>query len=811
MITLDSLKFYDVDFVGGTGGGVSYFNGGILNRMKAVIELTCFRGLEDVDLVFDSATKKITYDPTTGYYNFKEQGWDNVINVEVDGTSSNDGSYTIAEVSDFYIIVNESVVNETAAACNLYDATPVTDIDLYYNLVRSVVTPQNYSSLSDLNAIQRYTATGLDASDTGTTVSFKVNSSSFGWVSNPLTGSTDALVTIIGDGITDFRQSFIIEQTFSVALFWRAEFFQNFVNGIMPQGYYPQKYVCRIDARAGTANVLHTGVDEQTNGTGTWFDQNNIGGLPDVYVDQVIYNNGDTDVLDFTIDNTVAIVLKSRGGLFQTGGPNTKFAIDFLYCSLDPNRYTNTGERTLRQNLLNDRVVIATNSAATDGEFFGTAYQVLEDVQVSTFAAGSVTIVLSVNFSDEIKELLSSVGDNDRLYAFAITTQDITITTSAQSSRVAVLCDYQNMVYDRRDADLLEVSNFQCYNFPNLSAGNHDMVIATEGQPVLVRVPFTVAVDEVDGVQPVLTNSAVAVVAVKSGEDDFVLDSFTIDAANAKRIDTAQYVNTTISRNFASPAGPYNEASLVRYGVLDTSTKAGYLFSFGFAFRYEDWYSLVPNPFNLVNANEQWSELIGDGWTLKVRFTATVKGYDGFDTNFVAYTDMELAESNIESDVKFYNEAGLEVETILIGERTLIKTTFTGDLVPPMGTTNLYGFLFLDYIDTGGVAKRRTINSYSDSEQGSPFTAGFADPNADFNYSSDNAMLNVYINPLDPTDITAEMLTWYDETVDSWGANGLQPVVGVQAGFLGTYFHMILENGNGMLYEDGNQMIYETL
>lgn len=810
MITINDIKFYDVDFVGTGGGGVNYLNGGIFNKLQVVMEIACERSLKDVDLEFVAADKTITYNPANGYYNFIEEGWAVGRTIEVTGTGSNDGTYTIAAVTPYVVTVVEALTDESATNCNVYDTTPVTDIDLLYNLLANGVN-DTYRSLTDTNALQRFTATGLDASDTMTEVSFSVNSNSYGWVTNNLTGAdTNSEVKIVGDGITDFVQSFIITQTFTIAPFWIAQQFNNLVNGITPD-IYPLRYLCQIDARNETPEVIHTGGVSSTNGIGTWFDANNIGGLPDVYVSDITYQTADGAVekLDFTKENTVRITLNSRSSCFANSPSETIFAVDFFYAPLNSDRYTAT-ETTLRQNLLNDRVVINTTSAATDGQYFGTDYQVLKDVVIDDFSSSQLVVELKIDFATAIKDFLTGLSLENRCYGIVVTTQDIAVSTTAQSSRVSVLCDFQNMTYDPRNADLLEVGDFVCYSFPQTVSGSHNNLLAMSGQPCIAQMPFQVLGTAVDGVTPTLMSAGMAIVMAKEGEDDFVLEQYTFDASQAKKINGIQTIDSSVLRGYVTYDGdPFNIISLQRNEVGDSGDLKGFVLSYAFVPRYEYWYSITPNPFDLENATEYWKELVQDGWEPKVRFNASVKGYDDFITEFDAYTDLTIQDGEVTVDIKYYNETGYEVGALLKGTRTLIQATFTGDLTTPSGFDNLYGFLFVDYVTTGGTTKRRTASSINTGESDTPFTAGYADPDADFSYTG-NATLNVYINPLDPTDITAKLLTWYDETVDNWGVSGLTPLVVAQAGFYAEPSFMAFEDGDDMEFEDETLMVYNS-
>src|SRR3972149_7212817 len=220
-VVVTSKSFTD-EFTGTGGGGVSYLNGGVLSKMEATIDFYSFLAAQNKILTFDAATKTITNSNETDTSSFLDdetllgKGFKVGMIIAVEGTVSNNGAYTITAVEERIITVAEALINETDTDCSIFDDTPITALDLYYNLIENKL-PESYLSLTDRDAIQRFTVDGIDATVTGTTKHMMISSSSFGWVTNtltnPITGSTNE-VTIVGMGITAHKQKFRIKQKF---------------------------------------------------------------------------------------------------------------------------------------------------------------------------------------------------------------------------------------------------------------------------------------------------------------------------------------------------------------------------------------------------------------------------------------------------------------------------------------------------------------------------------------------------------------------------------------------------------------------
>jgi len=819
-VVITSRTFYD-EFTDTGGGGVTYLNGGIGNRMKCVIEFYTFLGKENSRMVFDSATKTITNGNRLDTTNFISDGWLVGMTIDVIGTVSNNGTYTITAVESTVITVAEALVNETDESCSFYDTTPITSCDFLYNIIPNGAS-ESYASLTDRGNIQKYVVDGI-ASGTATPVYFLVGSNSMGWVTNEIidttTGETNE-VFIEGAGITDYKQAFTLTQWFTVTPLWLNNQDRNFANNIapdyliLPNGL---KYIFRINAKFDFYDpiVPHTGGISNENGMTCWYNANNTNTRSLYNVTSIKYTNYATseifDSIDFSIPTKIVIELYSVAGSFlytAPSSPSTAITLDFIWNDLNLVDFTNTPDTTLRQNFMNDRLIAQITDPSTNGEYFGTDYQIITDLTISYIDANNVTLTFQTDFATYLQGILSQQPISNRNYSLLISTQDETITTTKQNDRVVVLVDYNQLAYDQTDATLIEaLDEFHVYQYPNIDANDENYVLGWGGDPFYVDFPFLFLTDpDADGVYPSLRSCGMQVVAVKTGEDDFVIESTTFDTGFAIVRGGVQDIDLSQSRSFIGLPDEYNTCSITRDDTIDTGTQSGYRFKYAFALRYEYWLNVIqtsqqwqyPIYQDITDVSQLWETMVANGWTLQLKFVADAKGYDDHITNFWAYTEMDQRVIGSAPDggitftcvVDFINEDDVIVGTydtsdptlygaILIGTTTKIRCTFYGDFTTmPIGFNSFYGYLFMDLLNSGGINNRRFAQTEFDSETGSPFTFAVADPLADLSWNSANMTINLFYY----SKVTLEC--WYDDTVLNWAVNNEGVQIYPKLGFL---------------------------
>lgn len=828
-IQITSILFFD-EFTSAGGGGVPYLNGNAGNKMSAQIDFNSFRSAENKFLRFTASGTTIENINQLDFTSFIQLGFKEGMTLRVTGTVSNNGTYTIVSVTAKIITVVESLVNEDIASGNLFDVTPVTALDFYYNLVGN---GENYLSFVDRNAIQRYSADGLNSSS-ATPLSMLVTSSSFGWVTNTITnqtlGETDEVtiegMDIVSPLITN-GQSFRIKHTFFVSPLATADQLQNFIRKEMPQyfqGGRTLKYITKIDGKFDFANPTadHTGNKIDVAGRTCWYNENNIRSRAEYTFESIVYadavNLNVLTELDIEKVVDVSITIKSRNGKFVPA-MGTKFVLDFFYVPLNENRYINTPDTTLLQNFLLDRR-FAEIGLVGDGENFGTPYQVLKTIDGVYVDAFTMRIDFKVDFSAEIKTFFKTLPKENRNYIFSVTTQDLAITTTIQTDRVNVISEVNQIALDKSNPLLIEaVDNIRVYHFPNIDHDPYTTAGGWEGDSIYIQFPFRLETVAENEITPTILKAGFQIVVVKSGMEDFVLEEKIFDSSSVCKLNGVQPIDISEIKNFLDVPFEYNVSFLKRDSSFDDGTMKGFLSHHAFVLKWDFWAKLIPDAerckwsifSEIENPTNAWNTLQQDGWSLKIRFLVEVKGYNDFVEVFDQYFDIDCKALGdapdtapiFTSETKYEDvETGILTNGIVAGKQTKITTTFLGDFaIFPAGVNSFFVYIFAD-IEGGGATLRRFAGSEFDSEN-SPFVAPHFNGIADSSWASANVRISIFGTE------KVVMETIYDDTKEEWSSRAENILIYPKLGFYSGCF-ILTESGEYVLNEEGQRIQLET-
>lgn len=829
-IVVTSKSFID-QFTEDTGEGVSYLNGTIADRLTATIDFYVKWSLESKRIKFAASGKTIELLNLLDQKTFETEGFKVGDTIEVEDTASNDGTYTIDEIVDVRKIKTiESLVDETAEEGSIFGTTPVTDLDFFYNLIENS-SVEMYLSAIDKGTVQKFIFTGLDASDEVTVVDSIVGSKSFAWVTNSLLdaeiGSTDQ-VTIIGKGISaDHKQQFELVQVFDVTPFFLRNQVDNFLNDTTPDYFSDGKalrYILRLDAKysQGTAEVGQTGGDILTKGSTSWFDRHFNGGRPDYFIENTVFSIGglSADTISLNEPTDVTITLKSRAGKFNNAASPSKFVAGHFHAPLVESRYINTSTVHFK-NFLYDRKFVTIDSAAVDGDNFGTDYQVLTDIVATFVDANTAIVTFTVDYSALILDYLK--GIDSPYVAFFITTQDPLILTTKGTDRVATLTDLFVPLEDKDDSTLVELVDFiRCFHYPDRGVEERNSVGGYQGDPVYLDIPFRVETAEVDGVIPKILRAGVRMIAVKTDKVDFVLEEKFFDVSKKRFFEGIQDISIQESRGFLAN-DLYDEVSFKRVKVLDSGTMAGFLFRYAFVLRYEEWLSVLPldevegvDVFkDIENPTHEWGNFDENGWSLKMEFFTDVEGYDGHKNEFFARTSVKVKKQDeepdeaplFEVDVKYFDIDDNEIGGILRNDITKVEATFTGNFeVIPAGFLGFHGELFADLKNEGSIFNRRFASSEIPSEDSSPWSAVDDPGDADVTRANGNARISIY----NFSRITVS--GFYDDRFQEWGSRVGEILIYARVGLKHTKTDCLIlgEDGKPVLLEDGTAMLLEN-
>ena len=393
------------------------------------------------------------------------------------------------------------------------------------------------------------------------------------------------------------------------------------------------------------------------------------------------------------------------------------------------------------------------------------------------------------------------------------------------NNRVAVLGDFNLAGYDTGNAELLSLKDYiRCFHYPYRGENPKNTMVGYEGDPVYVQIPFQVETAAVGGVQPVLGKVQFSIVAVKNGENDFVIETWQTDVSAACRSGNQQSVNINQPRGYISyPGDPYNNVSLAAAPWANSGTKLGFVLQYGFVLRYDYWNSilpLVPGGANcnaninndIKNVNNAWSNLQTNGWTIVARFYSEVTGYDGTITPFQAQTTISCNSGLALPAIgpyyavmtKYFDINGNAVNNVIAGSKTRVQVTFTSNGVAiPSPSNDYWGTIWGDLFSGGPTTRRFASTEYA-YELGTPFSnpGSLLTPATveTKNIAGASIIMGVYTGGI------VILETIYDDTVTGWGTKASQILM---MGKLGFKANRVLQDsaGRDILDSDGQQII----
>lgn len=396
------------------------------------------------------------------------------------------------------------------------------------------------------------------------------------------------------------------------------------------------------------------------------------------------------------------------------------------------------------------------------------------------------------------------------------------------SNRVAVLCDVNNMGYDQRNPALFDFVDYaHVYPYPEKTGDGYNSVAGFEGDAFFVKVPMRVENALVNNNRPVLNGVTISIVAIKNGENDFVIENKTFPTASACKFNSIQQLSFNGIKGYTTfDNDPFNNVSLVNAPQYNSGTKVGLLLQYSFVLRYDYWNNInpsIPGGSNcgddinndIKNVNNGWTNLTQNGWSLVLRVSSSVAGYDGFITTFQADTPIKSKQLGSDSDVNlqyvgrtvYYDDSSgspVVIKQPKLGGITRVRIIWVPNGFDTSGIGNYFGSIFVDALDKGNVLSRRLASSEIPSENGSPFSDSgvlyLGVTKVPNQHCFGNLRIGWFSTGVNAGIVVTE--TNYDDSILSWSKYG-SPLV-FRIGF--TPYPVVIADEDGVTIgdEDGN-------
>lgn len=608
--------------------------------------------------------------------------------------------------------------------------TPITAVKYKYNFIENDEQTNFYSKVDGTE--QMLVAETVDASV------LTPSAMAFAGVKPYQIGSA----TIQGAGITSspvyFSTFKIIHNTF-ITPFLLTQQQSNIESLTAPEYYFNEKCLKAVfDVQAAyeytDPNYLQTVEESSVIGNTGWFNENFNTGVTNYSVSNVVYKdpllntisaielNSNITAFECLINNTTSLPFSNL---------NTKFTLNF--CRIPANESEYQGNtKTLLQNFIFDRKFQTVGSAASNGDNFGTSYQVLTNVRGTFINASQIKIEFDANM---VSNVISTIqADDEHRYIIWLAIQNHTLTTD-EADKVSLLLDSQLFYENTTDATMVDITNsFLRHPFTNVDTESNTTIDMFPEDEVVGYSRFYL--DRTGRLTDTIAFKSVEVILKAKNTstlEEFTLESYKFDMTNLPFINNNQYVDFTLARQFHIPNSEIRKnIVLKRRTDLDTANFFYYDLTYPYLHRWEYWEKLagvagaffdVSEPNNGFNHEwHRYTTLANWDFFYVCRVKATKNGAiqtyteetnigsNDYDTNPDWEPDRIRAFDNVTNVLLF---DGATKNFILGYKDTRIEAEFTKISLPPL-LSNLKMVIGIEVYEEGGIDGRRRISSVFD-------------------------------------------------------------------------------------------------
>lgn len=696
--------------------------GDVTNKMVATInvtaEWTAEAGLtaDDEDMVFAT-----DFTITWNGGNFVQQGFKIGDPIEVSGTASNNGTFTIQLfLDDNKIIVDPATATEVSETAVIEGKAELKGVNFRYNLIENNEA-ENYNSKVDGNellfskaAIDYSLITNVDLIQQGL---FKSNH--FGSAQIKGTGTIN---------------NFIITHTFYIHPFFLFDQLADLISDLPPE-YFDStnclKYIYQIELlrELTDPNRVHvSNTDSFLLGNTGWFNENFNQGIPKFQITSIDFELSGSPITyaDYTAETDVEITINSDDGVFSAG--NTKVVLNHFILPEEEAQYKNT-VTDFEENFVFDRALQTEGAVAVNGDKFGTDKQVLKTITVTRVSNSTLRVNFKIDLSTVNKSTVGALTDKN--FILCVSVQDHTKSTVV-SDLVVLRSGTQTYFTDLSNPNLASIATI----FNHYNSDTVDRITAGDFVEDIVRGISLIGVDltPIGGVIPTIKSISVIIRAEKS-PDSFVLEQKDFSFAGAIVQSGVQQINIEAEKGvILDDTNPFNNYSLKRRSDLDSGANKFYELIYPFRIRWEDFIQLggvnadfydIAEKFN--GFNHDWNRyFIGAGWSIK--YVTRIVVESGGVSNIIEL-EKDLIAWNYDDatdwtqTIKVFDiDSGLEIPNNVLTDKIVrVEAEFTkiSGAIPDIA--DAFGTIEVEPFEQGGINIIRNINTLYIHEPDSPF------------------------------------------------------------------------------------------
>lgn len=720
-IDVISRSFYNQlengdDFTLNPSNFTIHLQGNTQGRYKAIHEITVSWTAESSEaspFQFVASSNKITRE--SGDFVSDEFSIGDTISVS--GTSSNNGDYTVTNVSTFEITVSSGITNEAdVETAVIAGKTQLEGIEYKFGLIDN---DEGINFLSKVdNQEQRYTVQGVGTGTSPSRDTSLITMNAAGLVKSWQTGNCK--VAFVSETATS--QTFRVEHEF-VLIPVCLDGEQSNVNDLTPTDLFDStkslKYVFEFNAfhNISNPNSKHGGQSGQILGSTGWLNENFNGGINNYSLTSVSFVDkvSATSVDGVQIPDVTTVTAVIAGVNFDS---STKFVLNHqLLASEDQYSGTDAQDNTYDTNFVFETLLQTVGAASVDGDYIENLVAVLD-------SSIQITLTFDINFNAAQQDRLSTI----REYLLSVLIQDHNLSV-ASSDQVCLKIDsqvYSKGQYGDDVPGLFDVENFKLYQHiedDDVPTDGHTSIEAYVEDKVLSEFDFWLDLSlgaVIEKIEPVIVAyNSVTGESFDLQRESYDLSTYTISGG-------IQEITLSTTRGFLLKAGSdFNKVSIVKGSKI--GDKQYYAMKWAFAYNWQDYVALLtadPSFYDNSKLNDglnlnssNYSE-VGD-WGIHMFIDAFVS--DGTVTTTYRKRSPETPVFDYDTYTgtnpwsvtkQFLNQSDTDIGlTILNTEHTKLKYVFTNSVAPDVGS-GFQGVFRIEEYQNGGLLRIHELSTW---------------------------------------------------------------------------------------------------
>lgn len=618
--------------------------------------------------------------------------------------------------------------NDQVSAQSFFAVTvPITSVYYKWNFIENAESVSFASKID--GSIQQLYQKDLDAS-----VTTPVSMIFTGNKSHQIGSATIEGVSI-DDATGIYTSRFkIIHETF-ITPFILSTQLTDLLNLTSPEYFFNEKCLKGIfDIEAlynyNDPNRIQTIELTEVKGNTGWFNENFNTGNTNYSIGSVTYKDNlavTIPAIELSTNETSVEIIVNNTADTPFSNNNTKFTLNFIRIPDEESDYQLNGKDVI-DNFTFDRALQTVGSATVNGDNFGGDNQVLKDIEGIFISSSQIKINAKIEMSSDVYNLLTN--SNEARYLLWVAIQDHSIQTK-EADKVALYVDTNEFYEDETDDGMITITHkFLRHPFTDVDLDGVSTVSMFPNDEVLGYSRFSVdktgrLTDNIDLISAEIKLKAYNTVTL----DEFTLENFKLDLSSLPFINTNQYIDFELARQFHIPNTEIRKKiKIKRRTDLDTGTIYYYDITYPYLHRWEYWEKLAGvngDFFDIAEPNNgfnnfwhRYTTITDWEFVYETKIKATK---NGINLNYVQETQLESNNYDTNTDwnpntIKAYknsdntylNNGGINY--ILGDESTRIEAEFTKVSGTPI-LADISMVIWIEVFEEGGINGSRRISS----------------------------------------------------------------------------------------------------